>query len=44
LLGVLVIGLVGRLLAEWQRRKTLVVMVKHARAGHEHSSRFRGYR
>jgi hypothetical protein len=33
LLGVLVIGLVSRLLAEWQRRKTLVAIVKHARGG-----------
>jgi hypothetical protein len=33
LLGVLVIGLVGRLLAEWQRRSTLVALVRHARGG-----------
>lgn len=33
LLGVLVIGLVGRLLAEWQRRKTLVAVIKDAPGG-----------
>ena len=33
LLGVLVIGLIGRLLAEWQRRKTLVAVIKDARDG-----------
>ena len=33
LLGVLVIGLVGRLLAEWQRRKTLVAVIQQAPAG-----------
>lgn len=32
-LGVLVLGLVGRLLAEWQRRKTLVAMVQQAPGG-----------
>jgi hypothetical protein len=30
---VLVIGLVGRLLAEWQRRKTLVAVIQHAPGG-----------
>jgi len=33
LLGVLVLGLVGRLLAEWQRRKTLVAIIQHAPGG-----------
>jgi hypothetical protein len=33
LLGVLVIGLVGRLLAEWQRRRTLVAVIQHAPGG-----------
>jgi hypothetical protein len=33
LLGVLVIGLAGRLLAEWQRRKTLVDVMKEAPPG-----------
>ena len=33
LLGVLVIGLIGRLLAEWQRRKTLVAVIKDAPGG-----------
>ena len=32
-LGVLVIGWVGRLLAEWQRRKTLVAVIKDAKDG-----------
>jgi hypothetical protein len=32
-LGVLVVGLVGRLLAEWQRRKTLVAVIQHAPDG-----------
>jgi len=31
--AVLVIGSVARLLAEWQRRKTLVAMIKHAPRG-----------
>ena len=33
LVGVLVIGSAGRLLAEWQRRKTLVAVIKEASAG-----------
>jgi hypothetical protein len=33
LLGVLVIGLAARLLAEWQRRKTLVALIQHAPGG-----------
>jgi hypothetical protein len=32
-LGGLVIGLAGCLLTEWQRRKTLVAVIQHARAG-----------
>ena len=32
-LGVLVLGLVGRQLAEWQRRKTLIAMVQQAPGG-----------
>lgn len=33
LLGVLVLGLAGRLLAEWQRRKTLVAVIQQAPGG-----------
>jgi hypothetical protein len=33
LVGVLVLRLVGRPLAEWQRRKTLVALIQHARGG-----------
>jgi hypothetical protein len=33
ILGVLVIGWVGRLLTEWQRRKTLVAVIKDAKDG-----------